>query len=58
MRAIKRRAQPHHMCPHRQLGFEINTHVVNLAFDGVARHSAFGPPFGNHGAQPHPRNWK
>ena len=33
----------------RQLGAELFTHGVNLAFDGIARDSPFGPALGNHG---------
>ena len=37
---------------------KISAHGVDLSFDGVACHGAFGPAFWNHRAYPHIRNGK
>jgi hypothetical protein len=63
MATVKPRTQPDQVRAFRQPGLELATHVVNLAFDGIARNCALGPPFGNHGTQPHRRfgkqgNWR
>ncbi|MDB5779360.1 MAG: hypothetical protein JWP79_2750 [Polaromonas sp.] len=46
-------AQPDHERSLRICPGKISAHGVNLPFDGVARHSAFGPAFGNHRTDPH-----
>ncbi len=53
--AVKPGAQPDDVCCCRQSGFEVGTHVVDLPFDHIARHRAFGPALGYHGSQPHTR---